>query len=160
MSDAEADVEGELFLIRDSGEMPEVGLHASLYWLEKDKDGPQLRLNDEQKERLVAAATARYEEIILRDLLPENRSKPHCRGLARSFCNWQRFLDFCVRWDVDLAEIRQQIKNALASRLAVMMVEGEDEAECSAVELFSFAQTLGVAMPGVFTPPAMHEHKA
>ncbi|MCK9174823.1 MAG: hypothetical protein M0O96_06055 [Desulforhopalus sp.] len=160
MSDVEAYVEDELFLVRDSGEMPEVGLHASLYWLERDEDGPQLRLNDEQKGRLVAAATARYEEIILRDILPENRSKRHCRGLQRSFCNWQRFLDFCVRWDVDLTEIRQQIKRALDSRLAVMVVEGEGESECSAVELASFAQEFGAAMPKVLTPPAMREYKA
>jgi hypothetical protein len=152
MSDVGAYVEDEVFLVHDSGEMPEVGLHASLYWLEKDEEGPQLRLNNEQKGKLVAAATSRYEEIILRDLLPENRSKPHYRGLKRSLYNWQRFLEFSARWDVDETEIRQQIKCALESRFAVMVAEGEGELECSAVELSSFAQELGAVMPKVLTP--------
>jgi hypothetical protein len=35
-------VEDELFLIRDSGELPEIAYHSSLYYLTEDQDGPRL----------------------------------------------------------------------------------------------------------------------
>ncbi|MCI5168057.1 MAG: hypothetical protein D3903_18715, partial [Candidatus Electrothrix sp. GM3_4] len=66
-------VEDELFLIRDSGELPEIAYHSSLYYLTEDQDGPGLYLNESERRLLQEAALERCQQIVLRDLVPDNR---------------------------------------------------------------------------------------
>ncbi len=66
-------LEEELLLVRHSGEIPEVALHASVHYLTEDPEGPGLVLADEELRPLQEAALARYREIILRDLDAGNR---------------------------------------------------------------------------------------
>ena len=82
-----ADFQDELLIVRHSGEIPEVALHGSLYFLSFDPDGPSLNLSPEEKLELKKMAVKRYLEIIHRDLDPENRAKGIYRGLARCIVN-------------------------------------------------------------------------
>ena len=50
-------LEEELLLVRHSGEIPEVALHSSLYYLQDDEEGPQLRLTAEEQQLLEQACT-------------------------------------------------------------------------------------------------------
>ena len=87
----------EWLLVRHSGEIPEVALHASLHYLEQDDQGPKLVLTGEERTHLQQAALARYQEIILRDLDPGNRDRSLFRGIRRANHNWYRYDRFCAR---------------------------------------------------------------
>ena len=88
--------ENEWYVVRHSGEIPEIALHSALYFLTRDKAGPQLELQGLQD-----AALARFSEIILRDILPENVGTSVYRGLSRSMANYQRYLKFCGRQSLE-----------------------------------------------------------
>ncbi|HHO47006.1 MAG TPA: hypothetical protein ENN06_00875 [Desulfobacteraceae bacterium] len=95
--DRQSLLEDELILVRNSGEIPEIALHASLYYLTEDADGPKLVLQDQELEALYGVALERAREIVLRDLEPRNRTLTIFRGPARSMVNWRRLQDFCAR---------------------------------------------------------------
>lgn len=95
--DREAILEEEVIILRNSGEIPEIALHTTLYYLEEDAEGPKIRLLDEELDMLYDAALARAREIVLRDLDPANRDLGIYRGLARSIVNWNRLQDFSRR---------------------------------------------------------------
>jgi len=103
----------EYLLVRHSGEIPEVALHSSLYYLTEDPAGPGMRLSPEELDLLKDAVQERYQEIILRDLDPENRDKGLYRGLARCVANWGRFSKFCYQAGRDVEQIRVQVASAL-----------------------------------------------
>jgi len=90
MSSKEMYLEDEVLFIEESGEMPEVAMHSSLYFLCSDPEGPGLELRQEDRIPLKIAVLTRYQTIILRDLQPANRKKSIYRGLQRSAINWQR----------------------------------------------------------------------
>ena len=83
-SDREYMLEEEWLLVRHSGEIPEVALHASLHFLCEDEDGPGLVLTAEEVKPLQEAALTRYQEIILRDLDVANRDLSLFRGHRRA----------------------------------------------------------------------------
>ncbi len=58
----------ELLIVRHSGEIPEVALHSSIYYLTQDPDGPTISIDAEDLDQLKGAALERYQEIIFRDL--------------------------------------------------------------------------------------------
>ncbi|MCI5180398.1 MAG: hypothetical protein D3911_13935, partial [Candidatus Electrothrix sp. AW3_4] len=117
-------VEDELFLIRDSGELPEITYHSSLYYLTTDKDGPGLILTQDEQELLQAAALERCQQIILRDLLPENRNLSLYRGLRRSIFNWQRYCKCCQRMGRQIDEaFRDRVAHALAEFIQQEMID-------------------------------------
>jgi len=149
-SDKKTYLEEEAFIIEHSGEIPEVALHSSLYYLEKDPDGPGMRLDAEDVLPLKQAVVKRYRVIILRDLDPENRDKSIYRGLARCSVNWQRLFKFCVREDLDYQEIKLETANALqeflANELADVKSSGRSSSvNCSSGELESLVVSLGLS---------------
>ena len=142
-------LEDEWYLVRHSGETPEIALHAAIYYITRAKDGPRVTLNSEQFNRLRDAAVERFSEIILRDLQHANSSSKTYRGIRRSIINFRRFCTFCERQRVDPGEVRRQAANALHVFLAKELVEIHCEKRpsilnCSHSELQFFAAELGV----------------
>ncbi len=140
-------LDNEWHIVRDSGEIPEVAYHSSLYYLTQDDNGPHLQLNDEEIDRLLAAARARYRDIILRDMLPENRGKSFYRGLKRSMENWRRFTVFHQRYTVEYLSLQREAADALTIFLAAEIACGifpSTSLNCSLQELLSFAHDLGL----------------
>ncbi|MDR3630120.1 MAG: hypothetical protein P4L42_07280 [Desulfocapsaceae bacterium] len=140
-------LDNEWHLVRDSGELPEVAYNASLYYLTQDENGPHLQLTDAERGRLLEAAQRRYRDIILRDMLPENRGKSLYRGLKRSMENWQRFKVFQARNAVESLFLRQEAASTLLSFLASEVGNGSPEGagfNCTLPELLSFAHDLGL----------------
>ena len=87
----------EVLIIEESGEMPEVAYHGTIYYLTRDPDGPSLTLDAQDHIPLKKAVIQRYMTIMIRDLTPDNRSKSLYRGLERCICNWQRLKLFSTR---------------------------------------------------------------
>lgn len=143
-------IEDEVFIIADSGEMPEVGLQSSIYFLSADPDGPHLTLAENDLTPLNKAVIARYQAIILRDLTPDNRKKNLYRGIARSAANWQRMKLFTQRAQLDISSVRQKTAAALIAFLKeeVCYVTRGGEGccpNCSQQTLEDFAEELGLS---------------
>jgi len=139
----------EVLMIEDGGEMPEVALNSSLYYLSQDPDGPQLKLCAEDVWPLKNAVVRRYGTIILRDLQPENRTKSIYRGLARSLANWFRLLKYCQQEGVSCRQVQAEAGEHLVHFLGVEwrdVCEGRAEScvNCRRWELEDFAESLGV----------------
>ena len=148
--DKETYIAEEEFMVLHSGEIPEIALHSSLYYLAEDPDGPGLELNAGEILPLKQAVAKRYREIILRDLEPENRDKRIYRGLARCAVNWQRLVKFCSAESLDFTAIRTETGGALQSFLQqeIMDVAGRKRASsinCSREEIAGLAESLGLA---------------
>lgn len=142
-------LEEELVLVENSGEIPEIAYHGSLYFLREDPEGPALTLSDEDIAPMKEAAFARYVRIIQRDLNPALRQKRVYRGLARCIANWARLRKFCQREHLDLGEeIRQQTADALCRFLAREIDDINNGAQssinCSAADLAAFIAELGI----------------
>ena len=103
----------ELLIVRHSGEIPEVALHSSIYYLTQDPDGPAITLDAKDVAQLKGAVLERYQEIIFRDLEPDNRDKGLYRGLARCVANWGRFSKFCRQEGREVDRIRVGVAEAL-----------------------------------------------
>ena len=106
-------LEDEWLIVRHSGEIPEIALHSTFYYLTEDPDGPQLQLSIEEIQYLQEAAAARYQEIILRDLCYENRELTIYRGMQRAIFNWHRFVAFCERQKYRLSQLTQHHRRSL-----------------------------------------------
>jgi len=140
-------LEEEVIILRNSGEIPEIALHSSLYYLEEDEEGPRISLHEEELQLLYDAALVRAREIVLRDLDPDNRDRTIYRGLARSITNWQRLQNFCRRIGRDCLDFRETVSQAL---LTFIQRECEDtknslrtsSVNCSASEIESFCEEL------------------
>lgn len=148
-SDREYMLEEEWLLVRHSGEIPEVALHASFYYLGEDADGPHLVLTQEEVEYLQQAAMARYEEIILRDLNPGNRTRSLFRGVRRANHNWYRYVRFCERIPHSVETFQQAAAKALLEYLHLELAElkaGTHQASinCTVEALLTFALALGL----------------
>ncbi|MGL1930645.1 MAG: hypothetical protein OCC45_02665 [Desulfotalea sp.] len=111
--DFEAIFEDEFYIVRYSGETPEIALNSSFYFLTRDKNGPQATLTAEQTEILQDAAVKQFSEIVLRDIIPENIGSSIYRGIARTIANYVRYLKFCER---------QNLLNILQDRLAEQLL--------------------------------------
>lgn len=139
----------EVFMIEDGGEMPEVAFNSSLYYLTRDPDGPQLSLCRQELLPLKEAAVRRYSFIVLRDLQPENRTKPIYRGLARSRVNWFRLLGYCQREKISPEMVQREVVKNLIQFLTVeyhdVCVAGATSCiNCAESELEEYAGSLGV----------------
>ncbi len=148
MNDRQVALENEWLAVRDSGELPEIAYHSSIYYLSEDEDGPRLQLNEQERRKLLEAAEKRYRDIILRDMHPENRGKSLYRGLRRSMENWQRFKLFNRRHRVEILSCRQEAAQALKHFLTTEIREGafpSASVNCSFQELISFALDLGLS---------------
>lgn len=150
MADKEFLLSEEELLVRNSGEIPEVALHGSLYYLTADPEGPGLKLDPGDVAKLAEQALARYQEIIHRDLDPGNRGRSIYRGLARAAANWQRLVRFCRRTAArDPGELRGEfaaaLRRFLAREAADVRAGAPSSINCSAAELADFAAALGLA---------------
>lgn len=147
--DIESLVEDEWYIVRYSGEIPEVALHCALHHLSEDPRGPRIVLSSQQRARLLEGASQRYLEITLRDLLPENSNTSAYRGIKRSSINWQRFLLFCQRHQLDGSVYRELVAEALMNLLSKELVLADAELRsrifnCSFVELTAFMRLLEI----------------
>ena len=142
-------LEDEWLIVRNSGEIPEITYHASLYFLEKDPHGPAMTLSGEQKRYLKEAAVARYREIVLRDLQIENFSKTIYRGVRRTIYNWHRYQAFCARQALQSGSFKEVVGEALVRFLeqgcrAAGKELPEQFLNCSVEELLQFMDDIGV----------------
>lgn len=141
-------INDEVLIIENSGEMPEVILHGSLYYLGRDPDGPNIVLAIQDLRRLKQAVVEGYRKIIVRDLTLKNRGKRHYRGLARCIVNWQRLRKFCQREGFDITPVAIEICELLQR---FMLGEYEDICaknrqcciNCSLAELLAFFFQVG-----------------
>lgn len=145
--DRQAFIENEVFIVRDSGELPEIGFHASLHYLTEEEDGPQITLAADELKLLQDAALARCREIILRDLDPENRDLSLYRGVQRSIYNWQRMQDFCKRMSRDCFSFKETVGLALVVFLQQELTDvrsgsRSSSVNCSVEELIVFSSML------------------
>ncbi len=144
-------LEDELFLLRDSGELPEVAYHSSLYYLTADEEGPGLILTESEKKLLQEAALERCRQIVLRDLELNNRDLGFYRGPRRSIYNWQRYCTFCERVDRRQDDaFKESVAQALVRFVrqeAADVEEGhrESSVNCATEELLAFAEEVGVS---------------
>lgn len=142
-------LEDEWYVVRHSGEIPEIALCSALYYLAEDRNGPRRALSVAQNRMLVEAAELRYREIVLRDLHHANREKRIYRGPKRSIVNWYRYEKFCLRQQVDSTSFRHEVAAALLAFLSeevVDMARGRRASvlNCTYVELRTFATRLGL----------------
>ncbi len=143
-------LEDELFLLKDSGELPEIAYHSSLYYLTKDQDGPGLVLTEVEEQLLQEAALERCQEIVLRDLTPDNRGLGLYRGPRRSIYNWQRYCTFCQRIDQRQDDaFKESVAQALVHFIrqeADDVEEGDRESSvnCTMEDLLAFAEEVGI----------------
>ncbi len=144
----------EVLIIKNSGEIPEIAYHNTLYHLTKDPEGPGITLDDKDLEPLRQAVISRYKWIILRDMNPEFRDKRIYRGLERSACNWQRLKAFCQREGIDtdtLNSFKTEAAKALVAFLECELKELDTgkrlktSINCSYETLIGLAEELGLS---------------
>ena len=139
----------EWLIVRNSGEIPEIAFHSSLYYLTEDNDGPGVVLRDEELARLKDAVVQRYQEIILRDISLENFHKTIYRGVRRSLYNWHRCQAFMERQFIKTDDFHKTAALALLLFLEQgVAVAGKDLPEnfinCSILELTELAKEFGM----------------
>lgn len=144
-------LEDEWYQVRYSGEIPEIALHSSLYYLTEDGDGPRIVLQEEDYRKLSDAAMQRYKEIILRDITVENRDTTMYRGVLRSISNWRRYKRFCRRHTMEEGAIRDEIADTLMTFLTteVRQVRGGERQSCincTFADILSFALELKISL--------------
>lgn len=150
-SDRKALLEEELIIVRNSGEIPEIALHASLYFLTEDEEGPRLRLREDELQLLHQAALMRAREIVLRDLDPRNRDLRIYRGVARSLVNWQRLQQFCGRINRNCPGFRETVAQAFLAFLdnevrEVRAGKRVSSVNCSASDLEAYCRELSLEL--------------
>jgi hypothetical protein len=144
--------ENEWYLVRYSGEIPEIALHAAIYFLTLAKDGPRVELTPGQLAMLERAAIDRFREIIHRDLEHANATTSAYRGVARSIVNYRRFLTFCCRRHHDAKQWRPEICRLLQQFLekefdeVVIQRRRATILNCTSAELTAFAQMLEIKL--------------
>lgn len=142
-------LENEWYIVRHSGEIPEIAYNSAIYFLTRAKDGPRLELSREQYGVLQEAALLRYTEIVLRDLQHSNMEKSIYRGVERSRVNFARFCNFCRRQQLDESSVRLQAAEALHLFLDTELQELRRTGRpsiinCSWGELENYCAELGV----------------
>jgi len=150
VEDVDELVDNEWYIVRYSGEIPEIAYNSSIYFLTRATAGPLITLSESHLDRLKQAAVDRYEEIILRDLLHENVGKSIYRGVVRSICNYNRFTQFCRRQNLSPGAIRIMAGQVLSEFLQIesQLLASKNSTtviNCSFAELTSFAQALGTS---------------
>ncbi|RUM36038.1 MAG: hypothetical protein DSY50_01695 [Desulfobulbus sp.] len=149
IDERKAVLEDELYILRDSGEIPEIAYHSTLFFLTQDPEGPTLVLTDNELELLQDAVITRYQEIVLRDITPENRDLTLYRGVRRTLHNWQRMEAFCVRNNRDNTAFKEQVRHAFLRfiKREVAEIEAENRKSslnCSWKMIAKFAGVLGL----------------
>jgi hypothetical protein len=146
-ADRKSILEEEVIILRNSGEIPEITLYSSIYFLEDDEDGPQIKLREAELHLLYHAALARAREIVLRDLNPDNRGLSLYRGPARSIANWHRLQNFCRRIGWEQRGFNETVSRALLNFLEQECADmkqslRESSVNCTAEEIRAFCREL------------------
>lgn len=149
MSDVFEYLENEWFVVRHSGEIPEIAYHSSVFYLTEAQDGPKFPPSEIDFASLREAARERFREIILRDILPENRSATIYRGVKRTIVNYHRFQNFCKRQGLNEHEYAEEVAASLLLFLGTESVEAakgtrSSAMNCSFDELNEFAVKVGL----------------
>lgn len=144
-------LENEWYIVRYSGETPEIAYNSAIYQLCRAQDGPRVVLTEEQVAWLKYAAVDRFSEIILRDLQHGNSTQSIYRGICRSIINYRRFCTFCSRQNLEVDQIRRQTAEALMAFLKTELTQLQNQnrptiINCTFTELQSFAGELGVEL--------------
>ena len=139
----------ELLIVRHSGEIPEVALHGSIFFLTQDPDGPGIEIAPKELQFLKKMVVERYQEIINRDLDLNNCDKSIYRGLARCIVNWQRMKRFCHREEIAIELFRNDVAISLVSLLKKESLDIATDKRissinCTALELSKFIEELGI----------------
>ena len=142
-------LDNEWYVVRHSGEIPEIALHSALYYLTEADEGPKLHLSPHHIHFLQKAAADRFYEIILRDLAPENKDLPIYRGLQRTIFNYHRFVNFCARQQLDCGNFVHEVAGALLIFLAIESVgvsknRKTPSINCTFKDLNTLARQLGL----------------
>jgi len=140
-------LEEEILIVRHSGEIPEIALYSSFYYLTEDSEGPQITLHEFELQALYDAAIKRACEIVLRDLDPDNRDLGLYRGPARTIYNWHRLQNFCRRINRECPGFTETVAKALVDFINREMQDVQLSMRCSSVncserELQSFIAEL------------------
>ncbi|NIA04628.1 MAG: hypothetical protein GWP11_01505 [Proteobacteria bacterium] len=148
--DREVILADEVLIVRNSGEIPEIALYGSLYYLTEDEDGPRFCLRDDELQSLYDAALARAREIVLRDLDPANRDLRLYRGVARTIVNWWRLQNLCRRIKRDCPGFREVVTCALLDFFYQEINEvtagaRPSSVNCSAADLHAFIGDLHIS---------------
>jgi len=141
----------EWLIVRHSGEIPEIALHSSIYFLTQSSDGPQLILDDKERVTLTSAAAQRYQEIVLRDIQLGNFHKSTYRGVRRTVYNWERWKAFAHRQSVDHTVFQSEAAEALLDFLEQgVAVSGKTLPNtfinCNMAQLVALATDFGLTM--------------
>ncbi len=157
MKSADEYIDDEWYVVRYSGEIPEIAFHSSLYYLTTDEDGPGFTLTDAQTRRLQEAASTRFREIVFRDLNHENSTTSGYRGIQRSIANFERYMNFCTRQEFDDPKIIEDVSGALRRFLLredeLVGDSGETIINCSYEELCGFCTKLALDISEI--PPRL-----
>jgi len=152
MTDEEriAILEEETFILRDSGEIPEIAFHSTLHYLTEDEEGPEMVLTGDELKLMQDAALFRYREIVLRDLDPANRDLSIYRGVCRTIYNWQRMQDFCNRIGRDASSFKKTVGQALVDFLVQELTDVKNgsrmsSVNCSVAKIVEFAASLDLS---------------
>ena len=145
--DRESILEEEVIILRNSGEIPEIALYTTLYYLEEGEEGPQIMLSEDELDQLYNAPPATAREIVLRDLDPDNRDLSLYRGPARSLVNWQRLQNFCRRIGRECRGFDKTVSQALLSFLEreyedTRSAQRASSVNCSAEDIQLFCREL------------------
>ncbi len=142
-------LEEEAFLIKHSGETPEIALHSGLYYLFEDPEGPRLNREEVDVTLMKEAVFERYIKILLRDLKPENRDRRIYRGIKRSIANLERLKNFCLKEGFDMKEVKREAASHLLHFLETELSDvasgkRTSSINCTHEELADFAAELGI----------------
>lgn len=149
-------IENEWYIVRYSGETPEIAYNSAIYQLSRAQDGPRISLADEHVTLLKDAAVDRFLEIIVRDLQHANSSKSIYRGICRSIINYHRFATFCSRQGLQVSRVHRRAAEALSVFLETEIKQLQTGRRptiinCTYAELQSFAGELGVELGNAHT---------
>ncbi len=146
--DINKQVAEEVFLIEHSGELPELAFYNSIYYLCEDKEGPRVKLSEEDLLSLKKAVIKQYLRIIKRDLTPSNKNKRIYRGIERAWINWNRLLNFTNKFNLDISEAKKTVKsqliNFLENEIKESLTKGNINLNISKEELINFLKSLGI----------------
>ena len=156
MSNKKKYIEEEALIVKHSGEIPEVVLHGSVFFLTTDPDGPRIHLETTDLRYLKKIVVERYCEIIRRDLDPANRDKTIYRGLARSYANWNRLNNFCDKENFETGPIQSEIAAQLMDFMINEINEVQAGTRTSCINLSveflrNFFMALGVSIQNLPT---------
>lgn len=143
-------LEDEWFVVRHSGEIPEITFHSSLYFLTQESDGPCLALTEPELEDLQGVAVLRSQEIILRDITLDNYHLSSYRGLRRTLYNWHRHMAFLHRQCLECGDFQEIVAQALLHFLQEgIMAAGKTLPEsfinCRVDQLLEFVSEVGLS---------------